>query len=217
MKPCECGCGCLIPVLTVHGKPARFKHGHNAYGRRPAMQTTKVCETCGETFGPPREVSQRHWESRRFCSKDCDRPATLENLPDRFWSRVDRTGDCWIWLAGRGSKGLAYGRFRRMAGETSMSAHRIAYEMCIGPIPEGLHIDHLCCTALCVNPAHLEAVTPEENRRRQWARLTHCKHGHPLSGENLRIRADGRRCCRICRAESNRRAWRTWKAKQAAA
>lgn len=73
MKPCECGCGRLIPTLTVQGKPARYAHGHNSRGTRaPFLQTTKVCETCGETYGPRPGTSHRQWETQRFCSKDCN-------------------------------------------------------------------------------------------------------------------------------------------------
>ena len=77
-----------------------------------------------------------------------------------------------------------------------------------GPVPDGIEIDHLCRVRHCANPEHLEAVTPTENTMRgegvgaKNARLTHCKHGHPLSGDNLYIvtRAGGkrRRVCRTC-------------------
>ena len=79
----------------------------------------------------------------------------------RFFAKVEQTDGCWMWRAARGGTGgPVYGLFRdgRM-----VYAHRWAYEYAIGPIPEGYQIDHLCRVPLCVNPAHLEAVTPSEN------------------------------------------------------
>ena len=128
----------------------------------------------------------------------------------RFWSKVDKDGPipdyaphlgkCWLWTGGKVRRG--YGRF--YLNSTATMAHRFAYEAAIGPIPEGLQIDHLCRTTACCNPAHLEAVTQRENILRgngmgaRWAARTHCKNGHSLAGENLLIRPDGSRRCRVC-------------------
>lgn len=87
-------------------------------------------------------------------------------------------------------------------------AHRFAYQQMFGQIPDGLTIDHLCSNKLCVNPSHLEAVTGAENNRRAADKITHCLRGHPLNGENLAPRKDGRRVCRTCKRDFDRRAGR---------
>ena len=93
-------------------------------------------------------------------------------------------------------------------------AHRVSYEMAKGSIPPGLQLDHLCRTTLCVNPAHLEPVTPKENIRRgstaEVARRTqlsktHCPQGHAYEGANLYLAPDGGRECRQCIRDSGAR------------
>ena len=139
-------------------------------------------------------------------------------LYQRFWAKVNKTDTCWLWTAcARNGYGAinAGGAFGKM-----LPAHRVAYEMLVGPIPEGLHLDHLCRVTLCVNPKHLEPVTPRENILRgespmaKKARQTECLRGHPLSGANLYTRPNGWRSCKICRNESAKRLYRRRKANQ---
>lgn len=129
-------------------------------------------------------------------------------VADRFWAKVDKTETCWLWTAGSFSRG--YGRFTLSHGKY-VSAHRWAFEHLMGPIPEGLDLDHLCRTPACVNPAHLEPVTHAENVRRGevWTisgMKTHCPSGHEYVGDNLYLRpSDGARVCRTCTREHQRR------------
>lgn len=131
------------------------------------------------------------------------RPNTAED----FWARVDRSGDCWLWT---GALVKGYGR-TAWQGE-QRPAHRLAYELAIGPIPDGLVVDHLCRVPACVNPSHLEPVTQRENTLRgetipaRNAAKTHCRWGHPLSGENLKMKAGKWRQCRECHRLEARKA-----------
>lgn len=121
-----------------------------------------------------------------------------------FYIPVTESG-CWLWTGYVMANG--YARYWRADGSTM--AHRYAYQLHKGPIPEGLQLDHLCRVRCCVNPDHLEAVTIKTNVLRgigitaNNAKLTHCKHGHPLIPENIYQYHDNGRRCRICRA--NRR------------
>lgn len=116
-----------------------------------------------------------------------------------LWSR-DR---CWFWQGAKTRSG--YGNF--MLTKTPpkyVAAHRIAYEHYRGPIPEGLHLDHLCRNRSCVNPWHLEPVTNRENAQRgaRGRMVTHCRNGHPYNEENTMWRKNGRRGCRACARET---------------
>lgn len=138
----------------------------------------------------------------------------MSALPDRFWAKVDITDECWIWTSRiRGG----YGRYRVTERE-ERAAHRVAYEALVGPIPEGMTLDHLCHSSdpsciggdacphrRCVNPDHLEPVTLRDNLLRSNsfvainAAKTHCAHGHPFAGDNLLIVQNGKRTQRACR------------------
>lgn len=114
-------------------------------------------------------------------------------VSELFWRHVQKADGCWPWTA-RTREG--YGRYTTL-GRT-WQAHRLAYELTVGPIPDGLTIDHLCLNTLCVNPAHLEPVPLIVNMKRHTDAMTHCKHGHELAGDNLRVDKRGFRNCRAC-------------------
>ena len=127
---------------------------------------------------------------------------------------VDAQSGCWLWTKYLTRDGYAKAKLPKVEGDwrhgtRTVVAHRVMYEEYVGPIPEGLTLDHLCRVRHCVNPAHLEPVTAEENVMRgegpcaRNARKTHCDHGHPLSGGNLYtyvFRGRTWRACKTCRA-----------------
>lgn len=124
-------------------------------------------------------------------------------VAERFWSKVRKTDACWEWIASKDSNG--YGTIA-VDGATKR-AHRVAYELLIGPIAEGLQLDHLCRVRACVNPAHLEPVTMAENIRRGKSHngsKTHCPSGHGYTPENTTRRGHSR-YCRQCALAATRR------------
>jgi len=148
------------------------------------------------------------------------------SFEERFWLKVDKEsgpvhpelGMCWIWVGAKGPRGYGV----TVAGGPSLGtakrmtqAHIVSYELANGKVPVGLELDHLCRVHSCVRPDHLEAVTHAENMRRavwseagreamrasqkrRMAKITHCRVGHPLFGENLYVDSRGRRSCKEC-------------------
>ena len=149
---------------------------------------------------------------------------------ERFWGKVDRSGPvhpvlgtpCWLWLGRPNADG--YGTFK--IGGRTRRYHRVSLEWAIGVIPDGLEPDHLCHTyhpdcpggpchhRLCVNPEHMELVSPRENYRRgrngrrgiNHSAKTQCPMGHEYD-----TREGGRRRCSICRNEAARLRYRSKK------
>lgn len=134
--------------------------------------------------------------------------------PDIFWLK-DRTTPndrgCWLWANYVRSDGYAVAAVRTEAGVKARYVHRLAFEAAFGPVPDGLHLDHLCRNRHCLNPLHLDPVTPRENTLRGVSPLainaakTICKHGHEFTPENTHVRPNGGRTCKQCaRAKSLR-------------
>lgn len=131
----------------------------------------------------------------------------VTDIRARLLARVEGVGGdgCWLWTGAK--VGLGYGRIR-IAGK-SRSTHRISYEAFVGPIPDGLVLDHLCRTPACLRPDHLEPVPQRENLRRgntHWGLIEatgKCRRGHPF--EAHAITSGKWRTCGICRTESEAR------------
>jgi hypothetical protein len=172
------------------------------------MNATCSVEGCN-TEVRHRGLCLKHYTRVRRTGSTAKRPPlTDEDYVRRFWSRVDRRGpdECWLWLGTLCSTG--YGQF--WFPPRKPLAHRLAYELTFGPIPDGLTLDHLCYVRNCVNPAHLEPVPLEVNYRRavEKGRLanggdhnrqkTHCAQGHPFDEANTYLRPGGGRGCRAC-------------------
>jgi hypothetical protein len=184
---CECGCGERTTIIKwsnasrglVRGEHHRFVAGH---GSRATTLEKRKRRSLGQTRG--------------------------KTFAERFWARVDRRGpdECWPWLGNvnRQGYGTVHTGSRVDGNVKTKQAHRVAYELTNGPIPEGLEPDHLCRNRACQNPAHLEAVTHRENTRRgigptaRNARKTHCKRGHPFDEANTYLLPNGNRSCRAC-------------------
>ena len=114
---------------------------------------------------------------------------------ERIMARIERepNSGCWIWMGATNGKGYAQ---LGIAGKTK-SAYKVLYESLVGPIPDGLEMDHLCRVRCCVNPAHMEPVTHQENCRRVASLITHCPKGHEFTPENSYWNR-GARACRKC-------------------
>lgn len=121
-------------------------------------------------------------------------------LPERFWTKVDRTDQCWTWNANHSPDG--YGRFLGFEQYGTTLPHRIAWQDVHGPVPDGLELDHLCGRRDCVRPDQLEPVTHEENIRRAVARRTTCRNGHDYAATRVSDYAGGQRCL-LCRRAAN--------------
>lgn len=204
----------------------------------------KFIDLAGQVFGKLTVISRAEnvgTRTRWLCSCECGLESTVDANKlrsghtrscgcanrlgnrrrsefDRFIEKTRQAEDgCIEWTGGL--NGAGYGQFYR-GGKSSSSetgkgyAHRYAYEHYVGPIPEGMHLDHLCRNRKCCNPEHLEPVTPRENVLRgvapaaEHAKKTRCPAGHKYEGDNLYIHPVKRiRYCRTCgriRAQAKR-------------
>ena len=131
-------------------------------------------------------------------------------LPAHIQDKIspEPNSGCWLWTAAIDESRYGVISERRK----STQAHRVVYRLLVGEIADGMHLDHLCRVRCCVNPLHLEPVTPRINILRgktiaaMRASQTHCINGHELAGENLYTRMDrGTRECRACRSAAARK------------
>lgn len=122
-------------------------------------------------------------------------------LKERVMASIAVTASgCWEWQLAKSKDGYGKYTYRRKF----ISAHRLAYEVFVGQIPDRHDLDHLCKNRCCCNPGHLEPVTKKENWLRgdspslKHYKQTHCVHGHELAGDNLHVSSAGKRSCRAC-------------------
>ena len=127
----------------------------------------------------------------------------------RFERHVEKVAGCWLWRGTLTRDG--YGRMN--LNQRIYLAHRVAYTVAYGRIPDGRELDHLCRTHACVRPEHLEAVTRAQHNPRGMSpsalngRKTQCRNGHALSVENTYVPPTGGRTCRICKREKENAAY----------
>lgn len=131
----------------------------------------------------------------------------IEALPEHVRSRVviDPSSGCWQWTGARRGSPTVLGYYGGLQVDgRQLAVHRYVYELLVGPIPDGLQIDHLCRNPPCCNPDHLEAVTQRTNLLRgngisaKNASRTHCAQGHEYTPENTVYRKGRGRWCRAC-------------------
>ena len=179
------------------------KCGTTAGFQRHRRLKTKPCPDCVDARNQRRRALAAEKRSRR--------PPKPDTTSRRFWEKVARRGpdQCWVWTGYKDR--LGYGRLSVGGrGGRMVGAHRISWELNVGPIPHGLDMDHLCRNPSCVNPSHLEPVTHKENirrgvtgevnRARQLA-ISHCPKGHEYNELNTGRTTKGTRRCRQCARE----------------
>jgi hypothetical protein len=185
------------------------KQGHPLTGSNLYVtpQGTRMCRAC-------RRNQQRllgtvaHQDSDRDAHKHIKLPKGTPVF-ERIMARVvKRKGPleslCWIWMGALCGPGYGQIRITEDGRSRRLLVHRWMYERHNGPIPDRTEVHHLCDTPRCINPKHLAAVTHAENILATTSKITHCKHGHELSGDNVLVYDNGRRVCRRCRYRRTR-------------
>lgn len=156
--------------------------------RVKATMIERVCEQCGAAFRV-REKMLRH-QPARWCSRKCYYDAAHHegSMAEWFWSRVDKSGDCWVW---RG-RCLQSGYGQLIVKKKVLLAHRVAFELTHGHIPPGLEICHRCDNPPCVNPAHLFCGSHADNMRDMKTKGRQSRGARPYRDghRNAKLNAD---------------------------
>jgi hypothetical protein len=189
----------------------------------PATEANMIGRVFGRltvaSFNDRGKSGDSRWNCRCACGKksittayalrhgitiSCGCARIKSTMEERFWKFVYKTWNCWFWLGSTTNKG--YGELN--IGGVAELTHQISYRIHFGDYAPGLWILHKCDTPPCVNPAHLYAGTAAQNIQDKimagnasaLSLKTHCKRGHPLSGENMRLYGPTNtyRCCRAC-------------------
>lgn len=176
---CKCGCGEVTPIATrTRGSVKKGEHMpyalyHSMKGARADFEPPNASGLCQCGCGQPAPIA-RQTDRRlgyvggqpvRFIRGHVVYTKQRDSITTDLWHEEDRGYEtpCWIWNGAPQSK-AGYCRVHLRSG--TRLAHRASYEQFVGPIPEGLQLDHLCRVPSCVNPEHLEPVTHAENGRR---------------------------------------------------
>lgn len=166
------GCGGSIKCRRLCNRHyIRMRIYGNPLGGGSFLQSTEgVCEVidCDRAIVAKR-LCGRHYQ-RLTIHGDATAGEPLRIVGDdraRFMAKVDQSGDCWLWTAHVNADGYGVFRFDGQMG----GAHRFAWRLLVGEVPDGMELDHLCRVRHCVNPAHMEVVTHAENVRRsaRWS------------------------------------------------
>lgn len=209
-----CSWSCYLAARAARNKEAPTAHliGQR-FGRRTILSiscTGRQCAAravCQCECGNIAEVDLA--ELRRGCATSCQQCGSRNRrrtpLEARLWPRINKTASCWLWTGSVARSGYAGISLGGRQGP-KQPVHRVVYELLKGPIPDGLHLDHLCRVRHCCNPDHLEPVTPAENLRRGEhphfvaSREGRCIRGHAMTPDNAG-RKGQKHYCRQCQRD----------------